>query len=53
MKKIVLNVNEGNRIGQVPNKFFGHFLEYMHDCIQFTLLIMWMMKQVLNKEIYG
>ena len=33
MKKIVLNVNEGNRIGQVPNKFFGHFLEYMHDCI--------------------
>lgn len=34
MKNIKLNILKNEIIGKVPEGFFGHFIEYMYDCIE-------------------
>lgn len=34
MKNIKLNILKNEIIGKVPEEFFGHFIEYMYDCIE-------------------
>ena len=34
MKNIKLNIQKNEIIGKVPEEFFGHFIEYMYDCIE-------------------
>jgi hypothetical protein len=34
MKNIKLNIIKNKIIGKLPEEFFGHFIEYMHDCIE-------------------
>lgn len=38
MKNIKLNIDRSKIIGVMPENFFGHFIEYMHDCIEPGLL---------------